>query len=97
MYFICTKKAIFAKECVLDSLSSLRDAKLFKEFSGYTVSHGLIKHRLIFLKFRYRKIAKNLATGSFADRNLQIQIVFSLVFAMNLQSLITNRQKVGLR
>lgn len=61
-------------------------AKLFKESSGYIVSHGLIKRRLLFLKFRYRKMTKDLATGSFADRNLQFQIICNLVFAMSLQS-----------
>jgi hypothetical protein len=75
-------------------------AKLFKEYSGYTVSHGLIKRRLLFLKFRYRKMAKDLATGSFADRDLQFQIIFRLALMMSLQSPILSidcKKKRGVR
>ncbi|MCU0447870.1 MAG: ISAzo13 family transposase [Microscillaceae bacterium] len=61
-------------------------AQLFKASSGHTVSHGLIKRRLLFLGFGYRKMAKELATGNFADRNLQFQIISNLVLAMSLQS-----------
>lgn len=59
-------------------------AKLFKESSGYTVSNGLIKRRLKFLNFGYRKMSKNLATGNFANRNIQFSIIFDLVLAMTL-------------
>lgn len=40
----------------------------------------------MFLKFGYRKMRKDLATGTYADRNLQFDIIFRLVFAMNLNS-----------
>lgn len=61
-------------------------AKLFKDSTGYVVSHGLIKRRLVSLKFGYRKMTKDLATGTFADRNLQFEVIFRLVLAMSLQS-----------
>lgn len=61
-------------------------AKLFKETSGYTVSHGLIKRRLLFLGFGYRKMRKDLATGNFAHRNLQFHIIANLVLAMSCHS-----------
>ena len=54
-------------------------AVLFKASSGYCVSHGQIKRKLRSLGFGYRKLSKNLATGSCADRDLQFQVIFKWV------------------
>jgi hypothetical protein len=61
-------------------------AKLFKESSGYTVSHGQIKRKLRCLGFGYRKLSKNVATGVCADRDLQFKIICDLVLFMSLKS-----------
>jgi hypothetical protein len=65
-------------------------APLFKASSGYWVSHGQIKRKLRSLGFGYRKLSKNVATGSCADRDLQFQIIFKLALLMCLKSPIVS-------
>lgn len=57
-------------------------------FESYQVklSHQLIKKELKILGYRYRKISKNLATGSYANRNAQFEIIFNIVLIMSLES-----------
>ena len=57
-------------------------AVLFKASSGYSE----IKRKLRSLGFGYRKLSKNLATGSCADRNLQFEIIFKLALLICLKS-----------
>jgi Rhodopirellula transposase DDE domain len=61
-------------------------SKLFQADTGQVVSHGLIKKRLLFLKFGYRKMRKDGATGDFADRDLQFKLICSLLLMMCLKS-----------
>ncbi len=58
---------------------------LFKE-SGIKLSHGLIKRTLKSLNYKYRKMSKNIAIGSFAQRNEQFKIIFNLVGIMSSSS-----------
>jgi hypothetical protein len=60
-------------------------ALFFKEH-GVKLSHGYIKRELHTLGYRYRKIHKTLATGTYAQRDEQFQIIFNLVLLMSLQS-----------
>lgn len=50
-------------------------AKLFHEYSGFRVTHGQIKRKLRELGFKYRKMSKNKATGTCAERDLQFKII----------------------
>ena len=54
-------------------------AQRFFEQSGLRVSHGLIKRTLLSLGFSYRKMRKSLPTGTYAQREMQFKIIFSLV------------------
>lgn len=53
---------------------------------GVLFSHGFIKRELFGLGYRYRKIHKALATGVYANRDVQFKIIFNLVLIMSLQS-----------
>ncbi|MFM2048986.1 MAG: hypothetical protein RI955_1534 [Bacteroidota bacterium] len=59
---------------------------LFYEARGIKLSHAFIKQELVFLGYRYRKISKTLPTGTYAERNAQFCIIFSLVSIMSLES-----------
>lgn len=61
-------------------------AKLFKEHSGYVLSHGQIKRKLRALGFKYRKLSKNLPTGVCVDRDKQFQVICNLVLLMSFNS-----------
>ncbi|MGL4364665.1 MAG: ISAzo13 family transposase [Bacteroidales bacterium] len=61
-------------------------AKAFFESSGHRVSHGMIKRELSDMGFKYRKLSKNLATGSSPDRNQQFEIICKLMLLMSLDS-----------
>ena len=50
------------------------------------VSHGTVKRLLLELGYRFRKQAKELPTGTYANRNLQFHIITTLVLSMSLQS-----------
>jgi hypothetical protein len=52
------------------------------------LSNGFVKKLLKTLGFRFRKMTKNLATGSTAVRNAQFEIIFSLVTAATLSTAI---------
>jgi hypothetical protein len=57
---------------------------LFKESSGYTVSCGMVKRKLHSLGFGYRKLSKNLATGTCLERSQQFKIIFRYMLFMRL-------------
>lgn len=59
---------------------------LFYDLYAVKLSHGFIKRELFILGYRFRKIGKNLATGSYAQRDAQFQIIFTLVLCMSLNS-----------
>jgi hypothetical protein len=61
-------------------------AALFFDLHGIKISHGFVKRELLLLGYKYRKIAKNLATGIYAQRDAQFQIIFSLILSMSIQS-----------
>ena len=56
----------------------------FKESTGYKVSNGLIKRKLRSLGFGYRKLSKNLATGSCPERDTQFKVIFRFMLFMRL-------------
>lgn len=68
------------------SLKPCAVAKLFEERYHIKVSNGLIKRLLKELGYAYRKQSKQLATGNFALRNEQFNIIFNLVLIMSLGS-----------
>ena len=59
---------------------------LFFKQHQVQLSNGFIKQELRVLGYRYRKISKNLATGHYAQRDAQFQIIFNLVLIMSLES-----------
>lgn len=61
-------------------------SRLFTEEHGIPISHRQVKVKLRSMGFKYRKQAKNLPTGTYAARDQQFQIIFSLIFAMSLNS-----------
>ena len=61
-------------------------AALYFTQYGVLFSHGFIKRELFGLGFRYRKIHKTLATGVYANRDVQFKIIFNLVLIMSLKS-----------
>jgi Rhodopirellula transposase DDE domain len=61
-------------------------SKLFEQEYGVLISNGFVKKELSFLGFRFRKISKNIATGHYAQRNAQFNIIFQLVLIMSLES-----------
>lgn len=58
----------------------------FERQSGQKVSHGCIKRVLKTMGYKYRKMRKNLATGTYARRNEQFEIIFQLVAIMSLKT-----------
>ena len=68
------------------SLKPYAIAKLFEQQHGIKVSNGLIKRLLKELGYSYRKQSKQLATGSYARRNEQFEIICSMVLMMSLES-----------
>jgi Rhodopirellula transposase DDE domain len=68
------------------SLKPKAIAALMLQLHGVEVSNGFVKRQLAFLGYKYRKISKNLATGSYAQRDAQFQIIFTIVLAMSLES-----------
>lgn len=61
-------------------------AALFNREHGTHVSNGSVKRLLKTLGYRYRKQAKQLATGSYARRDEQFRIIMDIVLAMCAQS-----------
>jgi len=61
-------------------------AILFLEQTGIKLSNGFIKRILKNKGFKYRKLSKNIATGSFDQRDAQFKIIFNLVAIMSLDS-----------
>ena len=61
-------------------------SKLFSEQNGVKISHGFIKRELKALGYRYRKISKNIATDTYAQRDTQFQIIFEILLAMSMES-----------
>jgi hypothetical protein len=57
----------------------------FKTY-GVLISHRFIKRELFALGYRYRKIRKTLATGHYANRDAQFQIIFHLMLIMSVKS-----------
>ena len=61
-------------------------ADRFAEETSLTVSHGFVKRTLKDKGFKYRKQSKNLATGYYAKRDKQFQIIFNLIAIMSLDT-----------
>jgi hypothetical protein len=61
-------------------------SKLFEQEYGFLISNRFVKKELSFLGFRFRKISKNIATGHYALRDAQFNIIFQLVLIMSLES-----------
>jgi len=61
------------------SLSYKQLAKKFYEHSGIEISRGIVKRLLKELGYRYRKPYKVLATGVYAQRDVQFKIICRLV------------------
>lgn len=61
-------------------------AALYLAQYGFLLSNRFIKRELSALGYKYRKIRKTLATGSYAHRDAQFQIIFNFVLLMSLQS-----------
>jgi hypothetical protein len=61
-------------------------ASEFNEKYGEKISNGQVKALLKELGYGYRKQQKQVATGTYACRNEQFNIIFDLVLAMSLQS-----------
>ena len=59
---------------------------LFLAQYAIKLSNQFIKQELKTLGYRYRKISKNLATGFYAQRNTQFEIIFYLVSIMSVES-----------
>jgi Rhodopirellula transposase DDE domain len=61
-------------------------ATLYFDKYGVLFSNGFIKRELLALEYKYRKIRKTLATGTYKNRDTQFQIIFNLVLIMSLKS-----------
>jgi hypothetical protein len=68
------------------SLKPFSIARLFYEKHQIQVSNGMVKRLLGELGYGYRKQSKQLATGSYANRDEQFRIICSLVLVMSLKS-----------
>lgn len=68
------------------SLKPYAIAKIFEEQHHIKISNGLVKRLLKELGYGYRKQTKQLATGSYAQRNEQFKIICTLVMVMSLES-----------
>ncbi|TAK48768.1 MAG: hypothetical protein EPO28_01110 [Saprospiraceae bacterium] len=64
-------------------------ARLFKEEHGIPISNNQVRNKLRLMGFKYRKQGKNLPTGTYAARDMQFQVIFSLTFAMSVDSPIS--------
>ncbi len=60
--------------------------KLFREQHQIKISNGMVKRLLKELGYGYRRQTKQLALGSYANRDRQFQIICTLVLAMSLKS-----------
>lgn len=72
VYWICLKPAALSR--------------LFFEKHQIRVSHGVVKRLLKQLGYGYRRQSKQLATGAYARRDEQFQIICSVVLVMSLES-----------
>ena len=61
-------------------------AAAFASESGHKVSHGFVKRVLQSLGYKYRKLRKDLATGTYAQRDEQFKIIFRLIGLMSLKT-----------
>lgn len=82
------------------SLKPFAIAKLFEEEHHIRISSGVVKRLLKELGYGYRKQTKQLATGSYALRNEQFNIICTLVLAMSLKTPIISidckkKEKLG--
>ena len=68
------------------SLKPFAIAKLFYQQYQIHVSNGMVKRLLQELGYGYRKQSKQLATGNYAQRNEQFQIICYMVLIMSLDS-----------
>lgn len=68
------------------SLRPYAIARLFEQQHQIKISHGMVKRLLKELGYGYRKQSKQMATGSYANRNEQFKIICSLVLIMSLDS-----------
>ena len=68
------------------SVKLSRLSRLFYEKHKIKVSHKCVKSLLKKLGYGYRKQSKQLATGTYANRNEQFEIIFSLALIMNIKS-----------
>jgi hypothetical protein len=68
------------------SLKPREISGMFYQQHQIKVGHGLVKRLLRELGYGYRKLSKQLATGSYARRDEQFRIICSLVLAMGLKS-----------
>lgn len=59
---------------------------IFNQENGGTVSNGCIKRLLKELGYRYRKQSKQLATGSYVQRNEQFAIITQIILIMSIKS-----------
>ena len=68
------------------SLKPYSIVKLFEDQHHIKVSNGLVKRLLKELGYGYRKQTKQVALGSYANRDKQFQIICTLVLIMSLDS-----------
>lgn len=61
-------------------------ARGFAQTHQQVVSHGSVKRLLVELNYRFRKQAKQLPTGLYANRARQFNILTTLILTMNLKS-----------
>jgi hypothetical protein len=61
-------------------------ANIFEKQHQIKVSNGLVKRLLKELGYGYRKQSKQMATGSYGQRNAQFEIICSLVLIMSFKS-----------
>lgn len=68
------------------SLKPFAIARIFEKQHQIKISTGVVKRLLRELGYGYRHQSKQLATGSYAQRDAQFNIICSLVLAMSLKS-----------
>lgn len=56
---------------------------LFAQEYGISLSQGLIRGKLVSMGFKYRKMCKNLATGTFEQRDEQFNKLTALILSMH--------------
>jgi hypothetical protein len=61
-------------------------AQNFNQIHNQSISNGLVKRLLNELGYSYRKQSKQLATGIYAQRNAQFEIITTLILTMSLKS-----------